>query len=169
FTPAGGVMMGTRSGDLDPGVLVHLVEERGYDADALRRLVDFESGLLGVSGLTSDMQTLLERRRAEPAGPAALAVQMFCRRLRMQVGAYAAELGGLSALVFTGGIGEHSAQVRAEVCAGLDHLGIVLDPARNGAHAAVISWDGAGCAVRVVPADEESTIARHTWAVLAAD
>jgi acetate kinase len=164
FTPTGGVMMGTRTGDLDPGVLVHLLGHEGYDAAALERLVDHESGLLGVSGTTSDMQTLLDRRAASPA--AAEAVELFCHQVRKHVGALAAVLGGLDTLVFTGGIGEHAAPVRAEVCRGLEHLGISIDSERNARHEAVIGRDGA-CTVRVVPTDEDLMMARHTRAVLA--
>jgi acetate kinase len=163
FTPAGGVMMGTRSGDLDPGVLFHLLRE-GRDATALERLVEHEAGLLGVSALSPDMQTLLELRAERPA--AAEAIELFCHQVRKQVGALAAVLGGLDTLVFTGGIGEHAAPVRDEVCRGLDHLGIRLDPARNARHDAIIAADGAACTVRVVPTDEDLMIARHTRAVL---
>jgi acetate kinase len=166
LTPTGGVMMGTRSGDLDPGVLLHLLA-RGYDAAALERLVDHEAGLLGVSGITADMQTLLAQRAYEPH--AAQAVDMFCYHVRKHVGALAAVLGGLDTLVFTGGIGERAVAVRACVCDGLAHLGIRLDAGRNAAHAAVISADNSACAVRVVPTDEDLMIARHTRRVLAID
>ena len=167
FTPAGGFMMGTRSGDLDPGVLVHLLAHEGYDATALARLVDREAGLLGVSGVSPDMQTLLELRAARP--PAAEAVELFCHQVRKHVGALAAVLGGLDTLVFTGGIGEHAAPVRWEVCEGLGHLGIHVDPERNARHDAVVSTRDAACTVRVVPTDEDLMIARHTRAVLDAD
>jgi acetate kinase len=164
FTPAGGFMMGTRSGDLDPGVLLHLLAHEGWDAAALERLVDREAGLLGVSGTTADMRTLLERRAADPR--AALAVEMFCYQARKHVGALAAVLGGLDTLVFTGGIGEQAAPVRREICEGLGHLGVRLDPGRNDAHAAVVSSPDSACTVRVVPTDEDVVIARHTYAVL---
>lgn len=164
LTPAGGLMMGTRTGDLDPGVLVYLMRERGYDAAGLDRLVNKESGLLGVSGASGDMKTLLERRDHD-AG-AALAVAMFCYRARKQVGAYAAALGGLDTLVFTGGIGERAAPVRAEICEGLEHLGVRLDPARNAAHADPASAPGSGCEVRIVLTREDLMIARHSRAIL---
>jgi len=164
FTPAGGCMMGTRPGDLDPGVLVHLLAQRGYDAAALERLVERESGLRGVSGLTADMQTLLARRADEPG--AREAVELFCYSVRKHVGALAAVLGGLDTLVFTGGIGEHAAPVREEICRGLEHLGIRLDARRNAAHAAVVSAAESRCTVRVVPTDEDLMIARHTRAAL---
>jgi acetate kinase len=131
FTPTGGLMMGTRSGDLDPGVLVHLLAHEGFDAGAIERLVDHESGLLGVSGTTSDMKTLLETRATEPH--AAEAIELFCHVLRKHIGALAVVPGGLDALVFTGGIGERAAAVR-ERRRGLEHLGIQIDRARNARH-----------------------------------
>lgn len=143
FTPLGGIMMGTRPGDLDPGVVVHLARERGLDPDALEQLLARESGLLGVSGLSSDMKALLDARDTH-AG-AALAVEMFCYRAKKEVGALAAALGGLDTLIFTGGIGERAAPVRDEICAGLDHLGAVE--------------------VMVVATDEDLVIARHTQAL----
>lgn len=164
LTPTGGFMMGTRSGDLDPGVLLHLLAARGYDAPRLVRLVEQEAGLLGVSGISADMKTLLARR-SEPA--AAEAVAMFCYAVRKQVGAYAAALGGLDTLVFTGGIGERAAPIRLAICRELAHLRIRVDPELNDAHAAVISPEGAGCTVRVVQTDEDAMIACHTAAVLA--
>jgi acetate kinase len=165
FTPTGGLMMGTRSGDLDPGVLVHLLEQEGYDAATIARLVEHESGLLGVSGLSADMKALLAVRAREPAADEA--IELFCHQLRKHVGALAAVLGGIDTLVFTGGIGEHAAPVRAEACRGLEHLGIRLDPERNARHEAIISAEGPGCTVRVVATDEDQMIARHTRAVLA--
>src|SRR5579864_7291076 len=129
FTPTGGFMMGTRSGDLDPGILLYLLKEKGYDAESLERLIDHQSGLLGVSGISSDMKTLLERADTEP--DAAMAVQMFCYQLRKQIGALSAALGGLDLLVFTGGIGERAAPVRWEAGSGLEHLGVRLDRERN--------------------------------------
>jgi acetate kinase len=164
LTPTGGIPMSTRSGDLDPGVLVFWLRERGLDVPALERLVDADAGLLGLSGSTGDMQGLLEARSRDER--AALAVEVFCYRIRLQVGAYAAALGGLDALVFTGGIGEHAAEVRAEVCRGLEHLGITLDATRNQRDADVISPEGSACVVRVVRTDEDRMVARHTRAVL---
>jgi len=136
LTPAGGIMSGTRSGDIDPGVLLFLLER--MPVKEVARLVDRESGLLGVSGATSDMKALL----ASSDPRARLAVEMFCTQVRKAVGALAAALGGLDLLVFTGGIGEHAAPVRERICAGLAHLG--------------------GFEVRVVAADEERMIALHT-------
>jgi acetate kinase len=165
LTPTGGIVMGTRSGDLDPGVLVYLAREAGYDPARLDALVDTESGLLGLSGVSGDMRTLLERRAAGDAA-CALAIEVFCTRIRLQVGAYAALLGGLETLVFTGGIGEHAAPVRAEACRGLGHLGVLLDPGRNDGDAPIISADAAAVTVRVVATDEDVIVARHTRTVV---
>jgi acetate kinase len=165
FTPTGGLMMGTRSGDLDPGVLVHLLANEGFDARAIERLVDHESGLLGVSGTTSDMKALLETRATEPH--AAEAVELFCYVLRKHVGAFAAVLGGLDTLVFTGGIGERAAPVREETCRGLEHLGIRIDRERNARHDPIVSARGSACTVRIVRTDEDLMIARHTRALVA--
>jgi acetate kinase len=164
FTPTGGLPMGTRSGDLDPGVLFYLMTARGYDARRLAQLVDEEAGLLGVSGISSDMKTLLQRRDHEP--DAALAVAIFCYQVRKQIGAFAAVLGGLDMLVFTGGIGERAAPVRWAACQGLEHLGIRLDPQRNDAHASSVGMPGSPCSVRVIPTDEDLMIARHTRRLL---
>jgi acetate kinase len=163
LTPAGGFMMGTRTGDLDPGVLIYLMRETGCDADRLDRLVNRESGLLGVGG-SADMKTLLERRDAGPE--AALAVAMFCYQARKEIGALAAALGGLDTLVFTGGIGERAAPVRAAICDGLGHLGVKLDAEHNAAHAETVSAAGSACRVRVIETNEELMIARHCRAVL---
>ena len=163
FTPTGGLVMGTRSGDLDPGVLIHLLQHKGYDALRLDELVNRQAGLLGVSGVSSDMKTLLEKRKSEPS--AALAIALFTYQLRKYIGAMAAAIGGVDTLVFTGGIGEHSAPVRREVCEGLTFLGISLDQEKNDANAAIISVPGA-CKVRVIPTREDLMIARHTQELL---
>jgi acetate kinase len=164
FTPTGGLVMSTRSGDLDPGVAVYLFREKGYDAGRFEQLVDREAGLVALSGGTSDMQTLVEHRERDPR--AALAVEAFCYQARKHVGALAAVLGGLDTLVFTGGIGEKAAEVRTEICRGLGHLGVELDDEQNSAHADVISVPGGECEVRVVRTDEDLVIARHTAAVV---
>ena len=160
FTPAGGFMMGTRSGDLDPGIICYLLNERHFDAHGLVELVNHQSGLLGVSGISSDMKTLLERADTEP--DAAMAVQMFCYQLRKQIGALSAALGGLDLLVFTGGIGERAAPVRWEACSGLEHLGVRLDRERNDSNADTISTPDCRCLVRVIPTNEDLMIAWHT-------
>lgn len=160
FTPTGGFMMGTRSGDLDPGILVYLAREKNYDGSRVEQLVNHQSGLLGVSGASSDMKVLLETMSSNPA--AALAVEMFCYQVRKCVGALTAALGGLDLLVFTAGIGERAAPIRREVCRGLEHLGIRLDDRRNDTHSDVISSPASGCMVRVIPTNEDLMIARHT-------
>jgi acetate kinase len=162
FTPTGGFMMGTRSGDLDPGLILYLLREKGYDAKQLDAAVNRAAGLLGVSALSSDMRTLKESRdpRAE------LARQMFCYQLRKQIGAMAAVLEGIDTLVFTGGIGEHDADVRWEVCRGLRHLGIEIDRQRNATNGEPISSPGSKCLVRVIPTNEDLVIVRHTRAIM---
>ncbi|HVA81594.1 MAG TPA: acetate/propionate family kinase [Candidatus Binataceae bacterium] len=164
FTPAGGFMMGTRGGDLDPGVIVYLIKEMGYDADRLGELVNFQAGLLGVSGLSADVKKLLDREADLP--DAALALEMFCYQARKQIGAYAAALEGLDLLVFTGGIGEHAAPIRARICAGLEHLGVEIDAARNSANQDTISKRRGRCAVRVIPTNEDLMIALHTERII---
>jgi len=164
FTPTGGLMMGTRSGDLDPGVLLHLMREKGYNAGEIDELVNNYAGLLGVSGTSSDMRTLIEQRDRDPQ--AAQAVELFCYQLRKQIGAMASVLGGLDTLVFTGGIGEHAAPVRWEVCSGLGYLGISLDAYKNTGHAEIISVPGSACTVRVIRTNEDLMIARHTRTLL---
>ncbi len=164
FTPAGGFMMGTRSGDLDPGILLYLLKEKGYDAESLERLINHQAGLLGVSGISSDMKVLLEKKEAEPN--AEQAVEMFCYQVRKSIGALAAALGGLDLLVFTAGIGERAAPVRWEICCGLEYMGITLDRERNSEHADVISTSDSRCMVRVIPTNEDLMIARHTRRVV---
>jgi acetate kinase len=159
LTPTGGFMMGTRSGDLDPGALIHLLKA-GYSADQLENLVDHQAGLLGVSGQTSDMKALLQKSQTDNA--ARMAVKMFTYQVRKFIGAYAAVLNGLDMLVFTGGIGERAAEVRANICSGLEYLGVALDTAANGRNAEVISPAGTKCIVRVVQTEEDLMIARHT-------
>jgi acetate kinase len=164
FTPAGGFMMGTRPGDLDPGVIVYLLEQKRYDAKRLAELVNLKSGLLGVSGLSSDVKTLLDAREANV--DAAMAIEMFCYQIRKSVGTLAAALGGLDMLIFTGGIGEHAAAVRAEVCAGLAYLGLAIDPRPNDSNEDTISTAGSKCRVRVIPTNENLMVARHTAALV---
>lgn len=160
FTPTGGIPMGTRSGDLDPGLLIHLLRKDALSVDDLERLVNREAGLRGLSGTTSDMKSLLEARASD--SDAALAVEVFCRSVRATIGAYAALLGGLDTLVFTGGIGENAAAVRTQVCDGLGHLGVLLDEARNAVGGPEIGAPDAGVATLVLRTREEQMIARHT-------
>jgi acetate kinase len=167
FTPTGGLVMGTRSGDLDPSVPLFLLEERGMSRTEVSDLLNNQSGLLGVSGTSADMRDLLDREPTD--GHAAEAIALFCYQAKKFLGALAAALGGLDALVFTGGIGENSATVRERVCEGLEFLGIRLDPDRNAAHASVISSDDAAVPVRVVPTDEDLMVARHTRRLIEQD
>jgi len=160
FTPTGGLVMGTRTGDLDPSVVLYLLHARGMGPEDVSALLNKASGMRGVSGTSGDMRDLLEKEASDPR--AAEAVDLFCYQAKKWLGALAAALGGVETLVFTGGIGEHAAPVRARICDGLDFLGIRLDPARNAAHAPIISPDGAPAIVRVMPTDEDSMIARHT-------
>lgn len=162
MTPTGGVMMGTRTGDLDPGVVFYLLREMALNTDELEHVLDHESGLLGVSGKTADMATLLTMDEPD----ARLAIEIFSYDVRKAVGALAAALGGLDRLVFTGGIGEHAAPVRSAVCAGLEHFGLVLDPSANTANAEQISSSESRCTVNVIPTDEDAMIARHVYELL---
>ncbi len=164
FTPTGGLVMGTRSGDLDPGVLLYLLQHHHLTADELGTLVNRESGLLGVSGSSADMRDLLENESRDQR--AAEAVTVFCYQARKFLGALTAVLGGLDTLVFTGGIGEHAAPVRERICADLAFLGIAVVPARNAMDAAVISPDDGRVMVRVMKTNEDLMIARHTTRLL---
>jgi acetate kinase len=161
LTPSGGVIMGTRCGDLDPGLLVYLMREKNFDANHLEALINYRSGLLGLSGIDSDMRRLHESSSTSAA--ARLAIKMFCYCVRKQIAAMTAALDGLDLLVFTGGIGEHDAQVRAEICGGLSWLGISLDPAKNQFSKDTISHSRSRCLVRVLRSQEDAQIATHTW------
>jgi acetate kinase len=163
LTPTGGVMMGTRSGDLDPGLLVYLMREKKFDAAMLEELVDHRSGLLGISGVTSDMRRLHEAASSNP--DAGLAIQMFCYSVRKQVAAMIAALDGVDLIVFTGGIGEHDGDVRAAICGGLSWIGVSLDKARNWSATNPINDSLSRCSVLVFTSQEDEQIARHTWAL----
>lgn len=165
LSPLEGLVMGTRSGDIDPAVIGHVADAAGRSEGEVLADLNRSSGLLGLCG-DSDMRQITTRAEAgdEAAG---LALDVFCHRIRKYVGAYVAVLGGCDALVFTAGIGEHSAVVRARVCAGLDVFGMSLDDERNQRSAPVISPDGAATAVLVVPTDEEHAIAEQTARLLA--
>ena len=162
LTPLEGLVMGTRPGDVDAGVLLHLLREGGLDVDGLERLLTKGSGLLGLTGL-SDVRDVLA---AVDAGDerAALGWGVYVHRIKKYVGAYLAVLGGADALVFTAGVGEHSSRARADVVDGLEELGLVLDPARNESGEKVarrIAADGSRVEVLVVPTDEELSIAQQ--------
>ncbi len=170
FTPLEGLLMGTRSGDLDPSVLEYLCEKEGISLQEVTAILNRQSGLLGVSGLTGDMRDLLAEEAEHDDRRAHLAIEMFCQRVRKYIGAYLAVLGGAEAVVFAGGIGENAPEVRARICAGLEWLGLALDPQRNaalsGGRAGPISRDGARLAAWVLPTDEELLIARDTLHVV---
>lgn len=165
FTPTGGLVMSTRTGDLDPGVLLYLLQEKHLTPDDMHELLNQKSGMLGVSGSSGNMQELLEKEATEPH--AAEAVELFCYQARKFIGALTTVLGGLDTLIFTGGIGEHAAPIRQRICAGLEFLGIELAKDSNEAHAPVISSKENSLVVRVIPTDEDLMIARHTRELLA--
>lgn len=164
LTPLEGLVMGTRSGDFDPAILFYL-SEKGYDIESMNVLCNKKSGLLGISGISNDMHVLQEEAEGGNAR-AALAIDIFCYRIKKYIGAYTVALGGLDALIFTGGIGENSAVVRRNICDGLDVIGVVIDTTKN-AETAGREGDisGAGSKVRVwvVPTNEEMAIARDTY------
>lgn len=158
FTPLDGLVMATRCGSLDPGVVLHLAEAHGLSAEAIGTMLSRNSGLLGVSGISSDMQLLLESRddNAEEA------VDLFCYRAVREIGSLAAALGGLDCLVFTAGIGEHAAAVRQRICKGLGWLGLECDQEANRRHGPRVSTPASRCSAWVVPTDEAAVIARET-------
>ncbi len=160
FTPTGGLMMGTRSGDLDPGVLLYLLTQRGLSPQAVDELVNRQSGLLGVSGTSADMRELLDAEATDES--AAEAVELFCYQARKFLGSLVAVLGGLETLVFTGGIGERAAPVRQRICEPFQFLGLQIDASHNAADDSVISTIDSSVKVRVMPTDEDLMIARHT-------
>ncbi len=167
FTPLEGLMMGTRSGDLDPSLVEFIAEHEGLALEEVVRMLNAESGLLGVSGLASDMERLLSEERSIPR--AALAVDMFCYRARKAVGALLAALGGAEHIAFTGGIGEHAPAIRARICGALGWLGLHLDGDANAGtrgHEGCISVPGSRVKVWVVPTDEELQIVRDSAALL---
>jgi acetate kinase len=162
FTAVEGLMMGTRTGSLDPGVVLYLMDQRGMDARTVERLLYNQSGLLGVSGISSDMRSLLER--SEPR--AKLAIDLYCYRIRRELGSLAAALGGVDALVFTGGIGENSAAIRARVLEDASWLGIDRDVAANDAGGPLLTSPDSRVLAFAVPTNEELMIAMHTRAVI---
>ena len=162
FTAVDGLMMGTRTGNLDPGVVLYLMDQRGMDARAVEKLLYSQSGLLGISGVSSDMRTLLESH--EPR--AALAVDLYCYRIRRELGSLAAALGGVDALVFTGGIGENSARIRARVLDDAAWLGVQRDAAANEAGGPLLSTGASRVLALALPTNEELMIATHTRDVI---
>jgi acetate kinase len=168
FTPLEGLVMGTRSGDLDPAIVEFLVRREAVPVDTVGEWLSSGSGLLGLSGVSSDMRALLAREGDHPG--VRLAIAVFCYRARKYIGAYLAALGGAEAVVFTGGIGEHSPEIRARICAGMDWCGLRLDPARNAEAVGVegcVSPPEAALKAYVIAADEEQVIARETASCVA--
>ena len=158
FTPTSGLLMGTRSGDVDPGLVSYLALTEDMNTKQFAEMINFQSGLLGISETSSDMQVLLDREKQDVR--AAEAVAAFCYQVKKFIGSFAAALGGLDQLVFAGGIGEHAAPVRARICSGLDFLGIEVDQQRNAEDAPLISADTGRVKIRVIHTDEEIMIAR---------
>jgi len=166
FTPTAGLVMSTRSGDLDPGLAPYLARTGRMSAKQFYEMVNHKSGLLGVSEISSDMRDLLALEAGDAR--AAEAVALFCYQAKKWIGSFAAALGGLDTLVFAGGIGENAPPIRARICQGLDFLGIELNEARNAENSAVISARSARVIVRVIRSDEELMIARSVSRILGA-
>ena len=162
FTAVDGLPMGTRCGAIDPGVILYLMDQRGMDVRAIEKMIYNQSGLLGVSGISSDMRALLDSD--DPR--AGTAIDLYVYRIRRELGSLAGALGGLDALVFTGGIGEHAAAIRERICRDAEWLGLQLDTGANARDASRISADGSRVAAYVVPTNEELMIARHTQALV---
>jgi acetate kinase len=167
FTPLEGLAMGTRSGDVDPAILDFIAAKEGLSLRELEVMLNKQSGLLGVSGLTADMRELLAEEAENGDRRARLAIEIFCLRVKKYLGAYLAELNGADAVIFTGGIGQHAPEIRRRICAELDWLGIGLDEARNAvATEGRIDQDGSRVELWVIPTDEELLIARDAWRVV---
>ena len=164
FTPASGIMMSSRSGDLDPGVFSYLHRKVGMEVEEYEHMVNFESGLLGVSELSADMYTLLQMEETNPQ--AAEAVELFVYQVKQAIGALTTSLGGVDSVVFSGGIGERSSVLRSRIANGLEYLGIDLDEAKNEQHAECISADGSRVGVHVIPTDEAHVIATQVSSTL---
>ena len=165
LTPTGGVVMGTRSGDLDPGVLLYLMRELEFDAARLAELLDHRSGLLGISGISSDLRQL--HKAAFHSSDARLAIQIFCYSVGKQIASMIAALDGIDLLVFTGGIGENDAQVRIDICSHLSWIGVRLDEDRNQTGESPINTVASRCKVRIMASQEDEQIARHTFSIAA--
>jgi acetate kinase len=169
FTPLEGLVMGTRSGDIDPAILDFVSGKEGLTLHELDSMLNKQSGLLGLSGLTADMRELLAEEAEHGDRRARLAIDMFCYRVRKYLGSYLAAMNGADAIVFAGGIGENSPEVRRRICAGMDWLGVTLDPDRNASTVGTegrIDRDGSRLELWVIPTDEELLIARDTWRIV---
>ena len=164
MTPTGGIVMSKRSGDLDPGAILFMMRNLGFSATEVESAVDKQGGLLGLSERSSDMRVLLSARKTDK--DAAEAIDVFCHRVKQFIGAYAAILGGLDLIAFTGGIGEHSPQIRAQICAGLEFLGVEINDSRNHSNAETISAQSGKVRVAVLQTNEEAMIARHVRRLL---
>jgi acetate kinase len=164
FTPTAGLVMGTRPGDLDPGLLAYLLRIEKWSADEMDNFINRKCGLIGVSEISNDMRDLIARRHTDPR--AAEAVDLFCYQARKWIGALATAMGGVDTLVFSGGIGEHSIEVRAQICTDLEFLGLRLDPDRNALSSPLISADDSASAIRVIATNEEIIIAKTVCALL---
>ncbi len=168
FTPLEGLVMGTRSGDVDPAIMSYLGRRQGIQPDNVERMLNEQSGLRGLSGLSDDMAVLLEAEKQNHPR-AKMALEVFCYRVRKYLGAYLVALGGADAVIFSGGIGEHAPEIRGRICQDMEWCGLRLDPERNAAAVGLIagdivrlSPDGSGMAAYVVAVDEETEIARDT-------
>ncbi len=164
FSPAGGLMMSTRTGDLDPGVILFLLQQDKMTPAAIKEMVNRRSGLLGVSGITDDMRELLDAENSDDR--AGEAVALFCYQARKYIGALSAVLGGLDTLVFTGGIGEHSPEIRSRICTDLEFLGVRIDEEKNRTNSFLISQDNSHVDIRIMSTNEELMIVRHTMSIL---
>ena len=164
FTPTSGLPMGTRTGDLDPGVALYLMQAEKMTPEQFNHLINHESGLLGISEISADMRELLQQEATDSR--AAEAIELFCYQTRKWIGAFAAVLGGVDTLVFSGGIGAHAAAIRNRICAGLQFIGIKLDVEKNESNEAIISTDKSAVMVRVIETDEEVMIARFVCRIL---
>jgi len=161
LTPTGGLIMGTRCGDLDPGIALYLLKSKKVSINGLEQLFNHLSGLKGISGISSDMLALLEKEKTNPR--AKEAIIMFCYQTRKFIGALSVALEGINSLVFTGGIGENSSSIRARICNGLEFLGIRIDKNKNKRHHDIISTQKSSITVRVIKTNEELMIAQHTY------
>ncbi len=164
FTPLAGVMMGTRCGDIDPSIMPYIAQREEKTPDDMNRLINNESGLLGVSGISNDYRDV-EQAAKDGNHQAQLALKMFAHRIRDFIGSYIAQMGGIDALIFTGGIGENSRTARAAICHALDYLGIVLDDTRNNANETFIQQPSAPVSIAVINTNEELMIARDVMRV----
>lgn len=162
FTPLGGLVMSTRTGDLDPGIIVYLLKTRGYKPDELNLIMNKKSGLLGISGISSDMSDLLAKEKTEPS--ARLAIEVFCYQARKFIGSLSAALGGLDTLIFTAGIGENAPEVRERIIQGMGFLGLEVDADKNRNNSPVISKGPVQ--IRVMRTNEELMLARQTWRII---